>query len=184
MVDCPELRDSVKYKLKRLNPPGNGQLEFILKKLYLPVGGVAISTYTDTLHKGQFAKDRIIEREGSIRAFSTALAVWHENPLVRNQFIVLPSQSTYFISRVFPVAPAQLPKFPAEVGPSRNNLYSTKKVIEVVSGKRGIGHWQKYRRRCVFSRVTHIFIHRCDLQSILHFHLPCRDPSRSDGGCV
>ena len=43
MVDCPELRDSTTYKLKRLNPPGNGELGFILKKLYLPVGGVAMS---------------------------------------------------------------------------------------------------------------------------------------------
>ena len=59
------------------------------------------------------------------RAFSTVLAVQHENPLVRNEFIVLPSHSTYFISRAFPVAPAQLPKFPAGAGPSRNDPYRT-----------------------------------------------------------
>ena len=33
MVDCPELRDSATYKLKGLRPPGNGSLEFSLKKL-------------------------------------------------------------------------------------------------------------------------------------------------------
>ena len=33
MVDYPELRDSATYKLKRLKPSGNGQLEFILNAL-------------------------------------------------------------------------------------------------------------------------------------------------------